>query len=110
MKVKHALSLVILSYLFLASPIFLSGEENVMNPEKIIGMKRISSVQLSPDGKKVAYVQRYLDEEKHRFTTDIYIADVKTGESIQMTYHPYLIPLLPVREKSNALSVRTPPR
>jgi Tol biopolymer transport system component len=88
MKAKYALSLVILFYLFIISPLLLSGEENVMTPEKIIGMKRIYGVQLSPDSRKVAYVLRSLDEEKHRFTTDIYVADIKTGKSIQMTHHP----------------------
>lgn len=88
MKAKHILSLVILFCLLCVFPVFLYGEENVMTPEKIIRMKRLSNVQLSPDGKKVAYVLRSLDEEKHRFTTDIYIADVKTGVSLQMTYNP----------------------
>jgi Tol biopolymer transport system component len=87
MKARYVLSLVILFYLFIISPLLLSGEENVMTPEKIIGMKRIYGVQLSPDGRKVAYVLRSLDEEELKFTTDIYIADVKTGESMQMTYH-----------------------
>lgn len=88
MKTKCVLSLVILFCLFYVSPIFLFGEENVMTPEKIISMKRLYGVQLSPDGKKVAYVLRSLDVEKHSFSTDIHIEDVKTGESIQMTYHP----------------------
>ena len=88
MKAKSFLSLIILFCFLSITPVLLSGEENVMTPEKIIRMKRLSNVQLSPDGKKVAYVLRSLDSEKHRFSTDIYIADVKTGESIQMTYHP----------------------
>ena len=88
MRAKHILSLFILLCLFLASPIFLTGEDNVMTPEKIISMKRIYGVQLSPDGKKIAYVLRSLKDDKQGFTTDIYIADVKNGESIQMTYHP----------------------
>lgn len=88
MKAKYILSLAVLFCLFQLSPIFLLGEENVMTPEKIISMKRIYGVQLSPDGKKIAYVLRSLNEEKQGFATDIYIADVKTGESIQMTYHP----------------------
>ena len=87
MKVKYVLSLAILFCLFQVFPIFLSGEENVMTPEKIIGMKRIYGVQLSPDGRKVAYVLRSLDEKELKFTTDIYIADVKTGESMQVTYN-----------------------
>jgi dipeptidyl aminopeptidase/acylaminoacyl peptidase len=88
MKAKYVLSLVILFCLFLVSQLPLSGEEDVMTPEKIIGMKRIYGVQLSPDGRKVAYVLRSLDEEEHKFTTDIYVADVETGKSIQMTYQP----------------------
>jgi len=87
MKAKYILSLIILFCLFQVSPIFIYGGENVMTPEKIISMRRISDVQLSPDGGKVAYVLRSLDKEKNRFTTDIYIADVKIGESFQMTFH-----------------------
>jgi dipeptidyl aminopeptidase/acylaminoacyl peptidase len=88
MKVRCVLGLVILFCLLYVFPIFLYAEENVMTAEKIISMKSISDVQLSPGGNKAAYVLRFLDKEKHRFTTDIYISDVKTGESVQMTYHP----------------------
>ena len=88
MKAKYVLSLTILFCLFQVSAVFLSGEENVMTPEKIVAMKRLYDVQLSPDGKKIAYVLRVLDEEEHRFITDIYVACIETGESIQMTYHP----------------------
>jgi len=88
MKAKYVLSLVIISCLFIVSPLPLSGEENVMTPEKIIGMKRIYGVQLSPDSREVAYVLRSLDEAEQRFTTDIYVADIKTGKSVQMTYQP----------------------
>ncbi len=66
----------------------LFGEANVMTPEKIVGMNRISDPQLSPDGNKVAYVLRALDVDEHRFTTDIYVADVAGGEITRMTYQP----------------------
>jgi dipeptidyl aminopeptidase/acylaminoacyl peptidase len=59
-----------------------------MTPEKIVGMKRISDPRLSPDRERVAYVLRSLDTEKHAFTTDIYVVDQTTGESIRMTTHP----------------------
>lgn len=65
-----------------------AGADNVMTPEKIVGMKRISDPQLSPDGERIAYVLRSLDTEKHAFTTDIYVVDAATGDPVRMTYHP----------------------
>lgn len=73
-------------FLILHYPLFISGENNVMTPYSIIGMKQISDPQLSPDGTKVAYVLRFLDKKNKRFTTDIYIADINTRKSVQMTY------------------------
>jgi len=86
---KKVFSLIFLFFVFSFFLAFLlSSEENVITPEKIIHMKNISDIQISPDGKKVAYVLRSLDEKKHKFTSDIYVVDIKTGESIRMTYHP----------------------
>jgi len=68
MKAKFFLGSIVLFCLFLVCPFFLSGEENVMTPEKIIRMNRIYGVQLSPDGRKVAYGFSSLDDEENMFT------------------------------------------
>ena len=86
MSTKKSVILFVCTFLLSLLPVF--GQDDVMTPEKIVRMKQISDPQLSPDGKKVAYVLRSHDEEKHALTTDIYVVDSDTGESAQMTYHP----------------------
>ena len=74
--------------LFIFGTLSLPVDENIMTPEKIIRMKRISDPQLSPDGQRIAYILRHLDEMKLGFTSDIFIVDTKTAEKIQLTYDP----------------------
>ena len=47
----------------------------------------INEVSLSPDGERVVYTVRepLLTEERSEYITHLYLADVKTGESIQLT-------------------------
>ena len=79
--------IISLCWVFMCLNLIAMSQE-VLTPEKIIRMKRISDIQISPDGKRIAYVVRSLDEKKHRYTSDIFVVDVETGQSVQMTYHP----------------------
>ena len=86
MSTKNSVILFVCAFLF--SSLSLFGQDDVMTPERIVQMKRISDPQLSPDGNNIAYVLRSHDEEKHALTTDIYVVNSDTGDSVQMTYHP----------------------
>lgn len=62
--------------------------DEVMTPEKIIRMRSIFDPQISPGGKRVAYVLATLDTKENKYTKDIYTVNIETQESIRMTYHP----------------------
>ena len=66
MSTKKSVILFVCAFLLSSLPVF--GQDDVMTPEKIVRMKQISDPQLSPDGKKVAYVLTSLDDEKHALT------------------------------------------
>ena len=82
----------------------------------------ISEVALSPNGKKVVYTVRepLMTEEKSEFINHLYLADVETGEKIQLTHgghnnsHPrwspdgrYIAFISTRREKANIYAMRT---
>ena len=50
--------------------------------------KPFENVQISPDGKRVAYLVRELDWEHDRFVSQIWIAEINTGECSQLTHEP----------------------
>lgn len=65
---------------------WVSGQENhVPTIDELIGLKTIGSVQISPDGQRVVYSITQTDFEKDQYITQLWMVDVKTGESIQLT-------------------------
>ena len=56
MSTKNSVILFVCAFLLSSLPLF--GQDDVMTPEKIVQMKRISDPQLSPDGNNIAYVLR----------------------------------------------------
>jgi dipeptidyl aminopeptidase/acylaminoacyl peptidase len=58
-----------------------------MTVEDMWAMKRISDVQLSPDGKWLAYSIKEYDMQKNNSKTDIWLLPANGGEPRQMTFH-----------------------
>jgi dipeptidyl aminopeptidase/acylaminoacyl peptidase len=56
--------------------------------EDVVGLKRASDVQISPDGRRVAFVQTLWDRENDRFNSDIWLAFDSREQTIPLTSHP----------------------
>jgi dipeptidyl aminopeptidase/acylaminoacyl peptidase len=63
-------------------------ENNGWNLETQIHYPLINETALSPDGKRIVYTVRepLMTEERSEFINHLYLVDVDTGESIQLTY------------------------
>jgi dipeptidyl aminopeptidase/acylaminoacyl peptidase len=53
--------------------------------DESLSMRSVSSAQISPDGRYVAYVVRSTNWEENEFTQQIWIAQTATGERYQLT-------------------------
>jgi dipeptidyl aminopeptidase/acylaminoacyl peptidase len=58
------------------------------SPEDLVTLERLSDPQVSPDGRRVAYVLRSTDMENNRGRTKLWYLDLKSGRSRQLTTHP----------------------
>jgi dipeptidyl aminopeptidase/acylaminoacyl peptidase len=58
-----------------------------MEFEDIVGLKRASDAQISPDGRRVAFVLTSWDRENDRFNPDIWLANDSRQAPIQLTSH-----------------------
>ena len=56
--------------------------------DQIVALKRVGSPAISPDGRRVAYTVRDTDWVGNAFVTQIWLADVETGETRPMTQGP----------------------
>ncbi|HEU4903282.1 MAG TPA: S9 family peptidase, partial [Flavisolibacter sp.] len=59
-----------------------------LQPSDVYRFKDISSAQISPDGKWVAYVLSSVDTAKDRRTTDVWMVSWDGKESVQLTNSP----------------------
>ncbi len=50
-----------------------------LEPKDLYRLRLVSSPQISPDGQRVAYVLKQLDEEKNDYVTNIYVVDLAGG-------------------------------
>jgi len=53
--------------------------------DQLIGLKRVGSPAISPDGKLVAYTVREPDWDANSYKTEIWLVDVATGKARQLT-------------------------
>lgn len=58
-----------------------------MTPEILLELKRISDVQVSPDGKQIIFTVTSPSIEKNSSTTDIFIMDINKGEPKRITWN-----------------------
>jgi len=56
-------------------------------PEAMLAVKQVGAVQVSPDGKRVAYVVRraVMEDEKSEFVAQVHVADADGGRAYQLT-------------------------
>ena len=56
-----------------------------MEIRDLFDLKIVSDPQISPDGSRVAFVQTKMDYDKDQYISDIWMAEVETGEVYQFT-------------------------
>ncbi len=62
-------------------PSFALADTRVPTIDDMVALKRVSLPAISHDGSRVAYVVRKANWEENAFETEIWLADVRTGES-----------------------------
>ncbi len=75
-----------LSGALVPSPVL--GQQRVLTIDEYIGLPVVGDPQLSPDGKSVAYAVTKYSLKENRGTARIWLADVATGASRQLTAGP----------------------
>jgi len=61
------------------------SSRHVPTIDELLTLKTISGTQISPDGKWVAYTVSYGDFKQDAFVTQVWIAEVPTGRTFQLT-------------------------
>jgi dipeptidyl aminopeptidase/acylaminoacyl peptidase len=62
-----------------------AAERRVPTIDDLLTLKTIGSPQISPDGARVVYTQTEADFAQDAFVTQLWMADVKTGQATQLT-------------------------
>ena len=57
-----------------------------MTSQDLFAFKMVDDPQLSPDGKHVAFVKTWLSQEENAYRSNIFVMDLATGESRQLTH------------------------
>ncbi len=83
---KTALALALVSFFFLLPA--MAGERRWLSFEDLFGMKRLSDLQVSPDGAWAAFVQTEYSIEANASTSDLWIVSLRSGEIRRLTTSP----------------------
>jgi dipeptidyl aminopeptidase/acylaminoacyl peptidase len=59
-----------------------------MQPDDILRIRWVTDPQISPDGRRVAYVVTTLDAKANEYRSHVYVIDARGGESRQLTNGP----------------------
>lgn len=62
-----------------------NADKKPFTAEDLVQLQRISSPQISPDDKSVAYVIRSTDMDANKGTTDLWLTDIQTRTATQLT-------------------------
>ncbi len=64
------------------------ADKQPFTAEDLVQLQRVSSPQISPDDQSVAYVIRSTDMKANKGRTDIWLTDIDSGKSKQLTKDP----------------------
>lgn len=93
LRALTALALAALLFAPAPSPAQQAGErDRRVTIDDALALRGVGDVAVSPDGRRVAYVvtEREVDPEEdvHRTDSNLWVADVETGETVQLTHDP----------------------
>ena len=74
-----------------SAPIVFSGQNAAAKPiafDDFIRIKRVTDLQLSPDGSSIAYVVTVMDRDANRSASDIWLVAARGGEPRRLTSSP----------------------
>ena len=76
------------SFFIIAIFVFSINAQNAWTPEMQVKTKAVGAVQISPDGKRVAYTvnEAVMAADKSEFVTQIWLANTDGGGAFQITY------------------------
>lgn len=67
-----------------------TGHARPMSVDDLLALDRVSDVQLSPDGRRVAFVVTQVLKTENRTNSDVWVAPAdRPGEAVQLTYSPH---------------------
>ncbi len=84
-NMKKLLSALVLFSLFLGMA---TEAQDVLTPETLWSLRRVSGPAMSPDGTQFVYGVRVYDIEENRGNTDLFLLSVNGGEPVQLTDTP----------------------
>jgi dipeptidyl aminopeptidase/acylaminoacyl peptidase len=82
---KGIIAAVILLSLSVAAVLAAAPAKRVPTVEDLMNLKSAGGTRISPDGTKVAYTVRETDFDQDAYVTQIWLADVATGQCLQLT-------------------------
>ncbi len=77
--------------MLISAPAVLSGQNAAAKPiafEDFIRIKRVTDLQLSPDGSTIAFVVTVMDKDANRGASDIWLVPARGGEPRRLTSSP----------------------
>ncbi len=81
---RRLLSVVVLLLL----PGVAAADSHPFDVHDLLAMQRVSAMAVSPDASRVVYTLRTTDLEADRGRTDLWMVDVESGRTRQLTSHP----------------------
>jgi len=83
---KHVLALGIMAVILITALGSAPGaERRVPTVDDLIMLKSVGGARISPDGSRVAYTITETDLKQDAYVTQVWLADVKTGRTLQLT-------------------------
>ncbi len=85
---KNTRSVILFYFLLLAVSILSAQTKRPMELEDLFRIQRVGDLQISPDGKTVAYVISIVDKNANKTNSDIWLIPTAGGEAKQLTNSP----------------------
>ncbi|MBI9046388.1 MAG: S9 family peptidase [Anaerolineaceae bacterium] len=64
----------------------MSSDIRVPTIDEMIELPELDTVQISPDGRRAAYIEKVPDWEKNEYVTQVWMLDMDTHQTCQMTF------------------------